>query len=122
MRFAEFSGLPTITDITVCSGAEEWVRLDEGKWLSGAFQNSIRIDQPTHFQAGGAPHAHAYGRNGQEYVAVNFDGTASHGSQGRLHKKDAVALQAQGFNIRSDRIVEWWIVEEWSFLLNEGSQ
>ncbi len=85
-------------------------RLDEGKWVTGRFDRSIRVDQPTHLR-GGDPHAHVYGRKGHEIVVVKLDGSASHGSKGTLHKDDADVLRANGFKIRADNIVEWWAVE-----------
>jgi hypothetical protein len=60
--------------------------LKEGKWIDGRFEKNIRIDQPTHFQGlRGQKHASVYGRNlRKELVVVNFDGTGSHGTKGRL--------------------------------------
>jgi hypothetical protein len=87
--------------------------LREGKWISGRYEDNIRIDLPTHFQGlQGQRHASVYGRNRRigELVVVNFDGTASHGTKGRLSQKDAEALKAQGFNIRDDRMVEWAVI------------
>ncbi|MCC2977166.1 hypothetical protein LK533_10840 [Sphingomonas sp. PL-96] len=57
-------------------------------------------------------HAHVYGRKGGQLAVVNANGTGSHGSKGRLHPRDADALAKQGFNIRADRIVEWWVVPD----------
>jgi hypothetical protein len=87
--------------------------LREGKWISGRYEDNIRIDLPTHFQGlQGQRHASVYGRNRRigELVVVNFDGTASHRTKGRLSQKDAEALKAQGFNIRDDRMVEWAVI------------
>ena len=38
---------------------------------------------------------------------MNIDGTGSHGTKGKLHKRDATALRARGFKIRDDNMVEW---------------
>lgn len=102
------SNIPLIHDVRLCSSERTYERLDEGKWISGQFPDNIRIDQSTHTHGGGKLHAHVYGRKGNEIVAVNFDGTASHGSKGRLSHADADALRKRSFNIRPDRIVEWW--------------
>ncbi|WP_267421437.1 hypothetical protein [Methylobacterium sp. GC_Met_2] len=85
----------------------ELQRLDEGKWVKGRFDRSIRIDLATHLLRGDV-HGHVYGRNGDELVVVNIDGSASHGKKGRLHPDDAEALRKHGFRIPVDRIVEWW--------------
>lgn len=103
-------GTPTIRVVLTDLRDGTYLRLDEGKWINGRFQNGIRLDQPTHMQGAGNPHAHVYGRKGKEIVIVNLDGTGSHGTKGRLDPDDASALMAQGFNIRPDRIVEWWVV------------
>ncbi len=71
--------------------------LHEGKWLSGRFPDNIRIDLPTH--GAGKAHGHVYGRKGNELLAVNVDGTASHGAKGKIHDLDADALRARGFNL-----------------------
>jgi len=86
-------------------GKDETHRIDEGKWVKTDTTNSIRVDQPTH--GVGQPHAHIYGRKGNEMGVVNLDGTASHGTQMRLSDKDAETLRTHGFDIRPDRIVEW---------------
>ncbi len=86
------------------------VELYEGrKWIPGRFDGNIGIDQPSH--GVGQQHAHVYGRRGDEIVVVNFDGTGSHGTQGKLHADDADALRARGFRIRSTNIVEWTVLE-----------
>ncbi len=103
-------GTPTIRVVLTDLRDGTFRRLDEGKWIDGRFPNGIRLDQPTHMQGAGDPHAHVYGRKGKEIVIVNLDGTSSHGTKGRLHQDDAAALTAQGFTIRTDRIVEWWVV------------
>ncbi len=104
------TGIPVIDRITIVDGDMNFERIDEGRIISGRFPDNIRIDQPTHLQGNGQAHAHVYGRKGHELVAVNFDGSSSHGSKGRLHRADADALRGQGFKIRQDRIVEWWVV------------
>ena len=87
--------------------------LQEGKWINGRYERNIRVDLPTHFQGSqGQKHASVYGRNRRnELVVVNLDGTASHGTKGRLSVDDAEALKAQGFKIRGDRMVEWAVVQ-----------
>ena len=81
---------------------------EERKWISGRFSRNIGIDQAAY--GAGQTHGHVYGRKGKEILAVNIDGTASHGTTGKLHDKDAAALRAQGFTIRDDNLVEWWVV------------
>ncbi|PHM20517.1 MAG: hypothetical protein CK604_06220 [Curvibacter sp. PD_MW3] len=81
--------------------------LREGKFVPGRFPSNLRIDQATHLQGNAPPHAHVFGRKGDELGVVNQDGSGSHGSKFRLHQKDADALRSQGFNIRPDNIVEW---------------
>lgn len=111
-RFREFvedeTGLPTISGIAVTNDGSSLNQLNEGQWIKGRFDRNIRLDAPTHLQGQGQPHAHVYGRKGNEIVAVNLDGTASHGRKGRLHPDDATALRNRGYAIRQDRIVEWW--------------
>lgn len=106
------NGLGDFPEIRVeaCVGGEKLLKLDEGKWLSGRFDNNIRIDQATHL-LGGDPHAHVFGRKGDELVVVNLNGTSSHGKKGRLHPDDAEALRRHGFQIGTNRIVEWWIAD-----------
>lgn len=83
-------------------------RLDETrKWVDGSWPRKIGIDDP---HAGGQVHAHVYGRKGNQIVAVNFDGTASHGTKGRLTQADAESLKSRGFEISPDRLVEWFVV------------
>jgi hypothetical protein len=112
-RFKDFvedaeKGIPTIFGIAVTNDGLSLNQLNEGQWIKGRFDRNIRLDQPTHLQGQGQAHAHVYGRKGDEIVAVNLDGTASHGSKGRLHLDDAEALRNRGYTIRPDRIVEWW--------------
>lgn len=88
---------------------KDQVELCEGRnWISGRFDNNIGIDQPSH--GVGQTHGHVYGRTGKQLVVVNYDGTASHGTKGRLHVDDAAALRARGFEIKDDNIVEWIVV------------
>ena len=87
--------------------------LKEGKWVKGRFEDSIRIDQPTHFQGlQGMAHAAVFRRRGNQQVVVNMDGTASHGTKGRLHKADADELRRRGFTIRDDNMVEWAVISQ----------
>lgn len=108
----EEDGVPFINDVTLTTDSVTFQRLDEGKFVDGRFERNIRIDQPTHLRGDGSMHAHIYGRKGNQLVVVNANGTGSHGSKGRLHPRDADALAKQGFNIRADRIVEWWVVPD----------
>jgi len=89
--------------------------LSEGNWFNGRFSSNIRVDHPNY--GAGHKHAHVYGRKGKELVAVNFDGTGSHGTRGKLHDCDADALRTRGFNIRSDNIVEWVLCGEFPRLI-----
>lgn len=84
---------------------EESFLFQEGKWVSGRFDQNIRIDQANY--GAGQRHAHVYGRKGNELGVVNVNGTGSHGSMFKLHAADAKALSAHGFQIRSDGLVEW---------------
>lgn len=84
--------------------------LREGKYIAGRFPTSIRIDVATHLQGAVPPHAHVFGRRGDELGVVNFDGTGSHGSKFTLHQKDADALRDRGFHIRPDNLVEWTVI------------
>jgi hypothetical protein len=85
--------------------------LREGKVIPGRFPSSIRIDQATHLHGNADPHAHVFGRQGDELGVVNLDGTGSHGSKFKLHDKDADALRSQDFKIRPDNLVEWIVIE-----------
>jgi hypothetical protein len=84
--------------------------LQEGKWITGRFDNNIRIDQPTHLHGDGQTHAHVLGRKGNELGVVNLDGTGSHGSKLKLHDKDADALRARGFEVPLSNLVEWLVI------------
>lgn len=80
-------------------------RLDEGKWIQTGSSGKLRIDQANY--GAGMPHAHIYGRKGNELGVVNIDGSGSHGTKMRLHSDHADALRAQKFDIRDDNMVEW---------------
>jgi hypothetical protein len=84
--------------------------LREGKYIAGRFPASIRIDVATHLRGAAPPHAHVFGRRGDELGVVNFDGTASHGSKFTLHQKDADALRDRGFDIPTNNLVEWTVI------------
>jgi hypothetical protein len=86
-------------------------QLLEGKVVAGRFSSSLRIDPATHLHGSAPPHAHVFGRKGEELGVVHMDGSASHGSKFRLHPKDADALRARGFTIRPDNLVEWTAIE-----------
>ncbi len=104
--------IPTVRVKVAAKDEENLFRLDEGKTIPGRFPDNIRLDQSTHTHGVGQLHAHVLDRKGNQIVAVNFDGTGSHSTKGRLHKDDAAALMAQGFKIRADRIVEWWEIPQ----------
>lgn len=103
--------LPEITPVFIPSeyDEEQFECLEEGKWVDGRFEKNIRLDQPSH--GVGQQHAHVYGRKGGQLIVINLDGTSSHGTKGRLSKKDANALSDRGFDVPPDRIVEWMLVE-----------
>lgn len=107
----EDNGLPVIDHIIISYDGETYKRLDEGRFIDGRFKKNIRIDRPTHMAGDGDVHAHVFGRRGNQLVVVKFNGTASHGTKGILHPKDADALRAEKFCIRDDRIVEWVVWE-----------
>jgi hypothetical protein len=96
---------PLLTDIRVSEDNQKFERLNEGKWISGRFDNNIRIDQATY--GAGQQHAHIYGRKGNEIGVINIDGSASHGSKCRLHDDDANALRTKGYPVKPSNIVEW---------------
>ncbi len=108
MRFREFASPVTLSDILVSDDDVGFERLDEGNWVKGRFDNSIRIDQPAH--GVGQTHAHVYGRKGDEIGVINFDGSASHGTKCRLSDADADALRERGFTIKAGNIVEWIVL------------
>lgn len=106
MRFKDFADLP-ILDAVILASDDGTFELREGrKWVSGRFDRSIGIDHPAH--GVGQTHAHVYGRKGDQIVAVNLGGTASHGTKGRLHKDEATALQQRGFNVKPGQGIEWF--------------
>ncbi|MDZ4108587.1 MAG: hypothetical protein U1E18_03195 [Brevundimonas sp.] len=108
---AAIDDVPILDEVFLpMASAEDSGLLLEGLWLDGRFKRNIRIDRPTHLGGDGDPHAHVYGRKGDEIVAVNLDGSPSHGTTGRLHSKDADKLRARGFQIPSTNIIEWWVV------------
>lgn len=115
MRFKEFADLPVL-DAVILLAKDGTVELWEGRnWVSGRFDRNIGIDQPSH--GVGQTHAHVYGRQGNEIVAVNLDGTASHSTKGRLHKDDAAALQTRGFDVKPGQIIEWFVLDDQPQLL-----
>ena len=86
-------------------------RLDESNnWVSGRFNNNIRIDQPP--LSFGIRHGHIYGRKDNQIGVVNVDGTSSHGSKFKLHKKDADALRKRDFDIPSNNLIEWVALQD----------
>ena len=117
MRFKEFANLPVLDETFITEDGENAEVLKEGKWVSGRFENNIRIDQPTH--GVGQTHAHVLCRKGNEIGVVNIDGSASHGTKCRLSNADADALRARGFQIKSGNIVEWVLLfdGQWTLLL-----
>jgi hypothetical protein len=92
------------------SEADSFQLLREGKYIAGRFPTSIRIDVATHLGGTVPPHAHVFGRRGDELGVVNLDGTASHGTKFTLHQKDAAALRDRDFNIRPDNLVELTVI------------
>ncbi len=117
IKFKEFSDLPILDQVFISEDNQTVTILEEGKWIKGRFDKSLRIDQPT--SGAGKVHAHIYGRKGDNIGAVNVDGTSSHGTKVRLHKKDAEELRARGFKIKPGNIVEWVMLEEQPTLLLE---
>jgi len=98
--------LPFLDEVIISSDGLNYEHLDEHrKWIDGRFKRNIGIDKPTH--GAGQEHGHVLGRKGNQLVVVNIDGTASHGTKGKLHKKDAAALRARGYDIRADNMIEW---------------
>lgn len=78
-------------------------------WINGRFNRNIRIDSGSHLE-GGDIHAHVFGRRKNQILAVKLDGSGSHGTKGKLDPADADALRRKGFKIRSDNIVEWFVI------------
>ena len=89
--------------------------VESRQWLKGRFPASIGFDRTNH--GAGQDHAHIYGRKGNEVGAINFDGTASHGSRFKLSDQDADALRLKGFTIPPGNLVEWVFVGSWALLL-----
>lgn len=112
--------LPVLTGFAIAPPGQTAVVLEEGKWVKGRFDRSIRIDQPTHLQGDGQKHAHLFARNGQQYGIVNLDGTASHGATCRVHPDDAEALLKRDFRLPQNNIVEWIALESGLQFLIEG--
>lgn len=113
--FREFAKLPVLDMVIMTADGLEFEQLQEGKWINGRFDRNIRIDQPTH--GVGQTHAHILGRKGEQLGVVNFDGTASHGTKMRLHKRDADALRKAGANVERNNIVEWIALSEQPVML-----
>lgn len=109
LGFKEFLDLPVL-DAVIVQDENGMIELYENrKWISGRFDHNIGIDRPTH--GVGQTHAHVYGRKNNEIVIVNLDGSASHGTKGRLSDGDANALRARGFHIPASNIIEWFILD-----------
>src|SRR5258708_4698320 len=118
LEFIKGEDLPFLDEVWLCSSNDDsFELLREGKQLSGRFPKNIRLDHPTY--GAGMTHGHVHGRKGDQIVVVNIDGTASHGTKGRLHDLDAAALRASGFKLRDDNIVEWFILGSHQNLLLE---
>lgn len=107
---AEKTTIPVIEEFFVTKDGREAALITEGKSYEGRFEDSIRVDNPTH--GTGKRHAHLFARNGTEYGVVNVDGTPSHGSKMRVSDKDAEVLRGLGFAIPDDGIVEWIAVPD----------
>lgn len=108
--FRVFAKLPVLDSIIMTVGGVEFEELQERKWINGRFDRNIRIDQAAH--GVGQTHAHVLGRKGEQLGVVNFDGSASHGTKMRLHKRDADALRKAGASIKKGNIVEWVALPE----------
>jgi hypothetical protein len=110
LKLVDFNKLPVLDQIIVSTDGETAEVLQERTWITGRFERNIGIDNA---KAGsGRESAHVLGRRGKELVVVNLDGTGSHGTQGRLHDKDAAALRAKGFNIHPGHLVEWYVLAD----------
>lgn len=106
---AELNARPILDEVILSADGQTFELFEDRKWVSGRFDKNIGIDQPT--SGAGMKHAHVYGRKNNELVVVNFDGTASHGTKGRLSDKDADALRDRGFTIPKGNLVEWFVVK-----------
>lgn len=117
ITFKEFLGkdMPVLEDVFLSEDGATFQMLQEGKWISGRFENNIRIDYATH--GAGQTHAHVYGRKGDEIGVVNLNGSASHGAKCKLHDADADALRARKFEIQAGNLVEWLVLERQPILL-----
>lgn len=93
--------------LVVAANGLDFQRLLEGKLVNGRFPRNIRVDQSTHLQGDGQPHAHVFGRKDDELGVVNLDGSGSHGSKFTLNDKDAATLRSLGFTIPANNVVEW---------------
>lgn len=100
--------LPFLDEVFLDTRQTEIKGLLEGRTISGRFPYNIRLDQPNY--GAGMYHAHIHGRKGDQLVAVNVDGSGSHGTKGKLHPKDADALRAHRFEIHPSNIVEWFVI------------
>lgn len=108
--FKEHLHPPVLDEVIVTEDGDAFDLLREGKWVSGRFDDNIRIDHATH-GGPGQTHAHVLGRKGNEIGVVNADGTGSHGTRCKLSDEDADALRARGFSIRDGNVVEWVVLE-----------
>lgn len=115
LSFSQFLDIPKTDSVIVTKDGSSFDLLHEGKWISGRFDRNIRIDHPTH--GIGQTHAHVLGRKRQKLVIVNVDGSGSHGSKGRLHRRDADVLRAHDFKIPDSNIIEWILLPEQPLLL-----
>ena len=116
LSFIDFIKTPFLKEIIISQDGKNCSFFKEGKWIDGRFERNIRIDHPGH--GVGQDHAHIYGRNKKKQIGVvNITGTPSHGTKIKLHKKDAEALKAKGFDIPPNRIVEWILIENCPGLL-----
>ena len=107
----ELDNLPVLDEVILTEDDSTSSLLKEGNIIRGGrFGRNIRIDQPKH--GAGQTHAHVMGRKDNQIVVVNIDGSGSHGTKGKLHPKDADALRARGFRIRSDNVVEWVVYKD----------
>jgi hypothetical protein len=111
--------LPVLDRVMIVTSGDRFELYEGRKWIPGRFERNIGIDQPTHGVDVGQQHAHVYGRKGEQIVVVNFDGTASHGTRGRIPDEDADALRNRGFAIRDDNVVEWIVMPDQPQLLLE---
>jgi len=75
-------------------------------WFSGRYHLNIRVDAPVGPADLFEPHAHVHDEAGRELVVVNRDGSARHGTGGRLHPRDAGVLGALGYAIPDDFRIE----------------